>query len=166
MRRHFNSKRFWLIVALLAVLEVAAIFLINQWHHIFPSSEVSELYTKYAGREGMDASFIKNYRVNDTICMDVTLLQAHDTCVWDSLCVDFGIVPVSKFPQEFREQITLENSFFQRIITDTIVTEHDSIYNKCLVIFSHLDMSMCIFSDIDDSKYDAIVQKKHAEITL
>lgn len=161
-----NIIRFWGFFCVILVVSLGAITVAHRWHHIFPSSEVSELYTKYAGREGMDASFIKNYRVNDTICMDVTLLQAHDTCVWDSLCVDFGIVPVSKFPQEFREQITLENSFFQRIITDTIVTEHDSIYNKCLVIFSHLDMSMCIFSDIDDSKYDAIVQKKHAEITL
>ena len=44
MTHTFNKKRFWLIVALLAVAEVLIIGLVLQWRYIFPSNEVSDLY--------------------------------------------------------------------------------------------------------------------------
>ena len=37
---------------------------------------------------------------------------------------------------------------------------------KTLVVFFHLNKSMCIFHDIDDLQYNAIINKKYKDITL
>lgn len=93
----FNKKRFWLIVALLAVAEMIVIGLVWQWKYIFPSNEVSDLYKKYAEMDGVDATFIKGYKVNDSVFVDVTMLCAKTDSAWESLLHDFNI---SSPPQE------------------------------------------------------------------
>jgi len=87
--RPFNKKRFWLIVAFLAFIEVLICYIVLQWKYIFPSNEVSEIYTHYAENESIDVSFIKGYRVNDTVFVDVTLLEAADSIGWNTLWHDF-----------------------------------------------------------------------------
>ena len=162
----FNKKRFWLIVAILALVEAVILFVALQWKYIFPSREVSDLYTRYENVDGVAASFIKDYKVNDTVFVDVTLLETKDTALWDSLCKDFGIALFSMYPKEYREIMSIEHSFGQQVIKDTIVLENDSLYKENLIIFSHINMSMCIFHKINDSQYDAIVNEKHKEITF
>ena len=91
MKRTFNKKRFWLIVALLALVEVLVCYVVLQGRYLFPSEEVSEVYSRYANDESIDASFIKGYRVNDTLFVDVTLLEAKDSAAWERLVEDFGL---------------------------------------------------------------------------
>lgn len=91
MNRPFNKKRFWLIIAILALVEALVCYVVLQREYIFPSEEVSEVYTRYADDESIDASFIKGYRVNDTLFVDVTLLQAKDSACWERLVEDFGL---------------------------------------------------------------------------
>lgn len=160
----FNKKRFWLIVAILALVEAAILCLALQWKYIFPSDEVSEIYTKYAEQENIDASFIKNYRVNDTVFLDITLLETSDSVTWENLCKDFGIASFFQYDKEYRELMTLEHSFDQRLVFDTIVSDNDSVCIMSLIIYSHLNMSMCIFQNIDDNEYDAIINNKYKEI--
>ena len=74
MEQQFNKKKFWTIVALLALVETLVLFCVFQWRYIFPSHEVSDLYTHYEKVDGIDASFIKGFRVNDSVFIDVTLL--------------------------------------------------------------------------------------------
>lgn len=166
MKRPFNKKRFWLIVAILALVEAVILCVALQWKYIFPSKEVSDLYTRYENVDGVDVSYIKGYKVNDTVFVDVTLLETKDTALWDSLCKDFGIALFSMYPKEYREIMSIEHSFGQRVIKDTIVLENDSLYKENLIIFSHINMSMCIFHKINDGQYDAIVNEKHKEITF
>lgn len=52
--------------------------------------EPSELYLRYEHADGIKASFIKDYRVNDTLTLDVTLLQATDSAGWIKLFYDFN----------------------------------------------------------------------------
>ena len=91
MNRPFNKKRFWLIIALLALVEALVCYVVLQREYLFPSDEVSEVYTRYADDESIDASFIKGYRVNDTLFVDVTLLQAKDSAGWERLLNDFHL---------------------------------------------------------------------------
>ncbi len=146
----FNKKRFWLIVAILALV---------------PSREVSDLYTHYENVDGVAASFIKDYRVNDTVFVDVTLLETKDTALWDSLCKDFGIALFSMYTKEYKALMSIEHSFDHRLIKDTVIMGHDSVIIKDLVVFSHLKMSMCIFHNVSDTQYDAIINKEYEEIT-
>ena len=91
MEQQFNKKRFWTIVALLALVETLVLYCVFQWRYIFPSHEVSDLYTHYEKVEGIDASFIKDFRVNDSVFIDVTLLEAKDSAGWATLMHDFAV---------------------------------------------------------------------------
>ena len=93
----------WVGIALL--IELAAITLWKRWYWFFPSYSVSELYTKYAGTEGLDVAFVKDYRVNDTVFVDVTMLETKDSLMWDSLKKDFKIMDI---PKELEEQLTIK----------------------------------------------------------
>jgi len=161
----FNKKRFWLIVAILALVEAVILCLALQWKYIFPSREVSDLYTRYENVDGIAASFIKDYKVNDTVFVDVTLLETKDTALWDSLCKDFGIALFSMYTKEYKALMSIEHSFDHRLIKDTVLMGHDSVIIKDLVVFSHLKMSMCIFHHVSDTQYDAIINKEYEEIT-
>ena len=48
-------------------------------------SECSELYRRYADLPGIRASYVKNFHLNDTLTVDVTLLEATDSASWESL---------------------------------------------------------------------------------
>ena len=79
----------WVGVALL--IELAAIMLWKRWYWFFPTHAVSGVYTKYAGTDGLNVVFFKDFKVNDTVFVDVTLLQAKDSADWERLVEDFGL---------------------------------------------------------------------------
>lgn len=91
MEQQFNKKRFWTIVALLALVETLVLYCVFQWKYLFPSKEVSDLYTHYEKVEGIGATFIKDFRVNDSVFIDVTLLEAKDSAGWATLKHDFSV---------------------------------------------------------------------------
>lgn len=157
----FNKKRFWLIVAILALVEAAILCLALQWKYIFPSREVSDLYTRYENVDGLDVSYIKDYKVNDSVIVDVTLLETKDTAQWNSLCRDFGI---ALFPM-YQSETSREHSFSYRLIKDTITTGLHRVIKKDLVVFSQLKMSMCIFHDVSNVQYGAIINKEYEKIS-
>jgi hypothetical protein len=161
----FDRKRFWLTVGVVAVVEALLFCLVFQWKYLFPSDEVSDIYTRYENVEGLDVSYIKNYRINDTVFADVTLLETKDSVVWDCLCEDFGIPLFSMYPKEYREIMSPEHSYGLKVITDTAVIEQKEVYYRTLIIFSQIKKSMCLFQDISDLQYSAIIKEKSKEIT-
>lgn len=154
----------WIIAFVL--LTAVGVGCVAWCRYVAPHRQVSDIYRKYEHADGIAASYIHNFHVNDTVFVDVTLLETKDTALWDSLCMDFGIALFSMYPKEYREIMSIEHSFGQQVIKDTIVLENDSLYKENLIIFSHINMSMCIFHKINDSQYDAIVNEKHKEITI
>lgn len=82
-------KRSWLITILFCLLLLGgggAVLILPQ---VVPFSQCSDVYKRYAKMDGVDATFIKDYKVNDTVRVAVTLLQANDT-VWPQLTDDFN----------------------------------------------------------------------------
>ncbi len=161
----FNKKRFWLIVALLAVAEMIVIGLVWQWKYIFPSNEVSDLYKKYAEMDGVDATFIKGYKVNDSVFVDVTMLETKDSVVWDSLCKQLGILPFAMYPKEYKALMSVDHSFDHLLVMDTIIKDFRMVVTKDLVVYSHLKKSVSIFHNVSDSLFDSIYEMKLEEIT-
>lgn len=91
MKQGFNKKRFWMAVGIVTVIEGVLLCLFFQGKYIFPTDEVSAVYTRYKDVEGIAASYIKDYKVNDTVFVDVTLLEATDLTKWDTLRYEFSI---------------------------------------------------------------------------
>ena len=157
-------KRSWLITILICLLLLCgggAVLLLPQ---VVPFDQCSDVYKRYADMDGVDATFIKDYKINDTVFLDITLLETSDSVSWENLCKDFGIASFAQYDKEYRELMTLEHSFDQRLVFDTIVSDNDSVCIMSLIIYSHLNMSMCIFPNIDDNEYDAIINNKYKEI--
>jgi hypothetical protein len=84
-------KRRWIItiVVCLALLVVGLVVLLRP--RIVSTNETSELYRRYENSEHITASFVKDFRVNDTVKVDVTMLEAKDSAGWDELLVNFNM---------------------------------------------------------------------------
>ncbi len=88
-----NIRRFWLWVGLILVVELAAITLWKRWQWFFPSHAVSELYGRYAGHDGMKAAFVRDFKLNDSVFVDVTFLEARTDSAWARLREVFNVPP-------------------------------------------------------------------------
>ena len=85
-------------VIFLSVLGVA--LAVRLWPRTVPFDQCSDLYKQYANVDGIDATFIKNFKVNDTVFIDVTLLEAKNDSAWLTLQTNLSI-PI--IPEEYRE---------------------------------------------------------------
>ena len=102
MRLPRNIRRFWLWVGIALLIGLAAITLWKRWYWFFPTHAVSEVYTRYADTDGINVVFFKDFKVNDTLFLDVTLLQAKDSAGWATLKTDFSIPDL---PPDFQQDI-------------------------------------------------------------
>ena len=66
--------------------------------HELPAGRCGELYRRYAGRPGIEAAYLRDYRLNDSVSVAVTLFRATDSAAWQQLCSDFAIY----LPEELR----------------------------------------------------------------
>ena len=82
------------ITTILLTLAVATAVGVVVWRHVLPMRSVSDLYRHYEHADGIAASYIHNYHVNDTITLDVTLLEATTDSAWQALCSDFAITNI------------------------------------------------------------------------
>lgn len=152
----FSKKRFWIVICVLALVEVIALFLIMKWKYIFPSDEVSEIYTQYENEDGIDASYIKKYKVNDSVYVDVTLLEATDSDGWQTLSDDFGITPLE---DELQQKIDSGKDlvFVREVNGQNMKVQADSICdNTKLIAISYLKKSVCIFHVADDKEIHSV----------
>lgn len=144
MKRPFNKKRFWLIVAILALIEAVILCLVIRWKYIFPSNEVSDIYARYENVEGVDVSFVKDFKVNDTVFVDVTILEANDSASWVSLKNDFEVPNPSPDFQQFIDNG--EDLIYVKIIPkSTAVDTSSNEYPNNLLAISHLNRTLTVF---------------------
>lgn len=156
MRKERN--RFWTVFAIATVVALAAITVAMRWHRLFPYGEVSELYLRYADEEGVDATFIRGFQVNDTVSVDVTLLQATDSAGWERLIADF---------QVRRESLTGKND---HIIGRRVKKGHsdrliDSVpENNDQLLVADGMRTISIFHITDENQFYAILNKHIKEL--
>ena len=151
-----------LIILLLSLLAVIAVVLWRGWPHLFPSSDVSDLYRRYEHNEYIRATEIHNFRVNDTLAVETLLLEASTDSAWCALLLDFGMpeemIEMYKSKKEFyvgggRNSITLlyiDNNIPPKRVPRT---NPDSR----LVICSHDSKSLCIFLT-DEKEHDQLIK--------
>ena len=66
------------VAALVAALVTVAVMLRRY-------SQTSEVYRRYAQRDDLKVGFVKDYRINDTLAVDVTTITANDSASWEAL---------------------------------------------------------------------------------
>lgn len=155
MKTPKKIRRFWLWVGIILLVELAAITLWKRWYWFFPTGQVSEVYTKYAGTDGINVAFFKDYRVNDTVFVDVTLLEAKDSVIWTTLKKDFEVPNPSPDFQQFID--SGEDLIYVKLIpksttTDTILNP----YPNDVLAISHLKRTLTVFHVKNKEELNAV----------
>ncbi len=83
-------KKEWPIKVLATVVVVGVALAVKFLFCAVPYWQSSEVYKKYKDVEGIRASYVKDFRVNDTMTVAVTLLEATDSAGWERLMERFG----------------------------------------------------------------------------
>lgn len=152
--------RFWSIFLVLLAAALGAITVANYWHRIFPTDEVSEYYTRYVGQEGMDVSYVKDYRVNDTLQFDVTVLEVYDSLVWEQVCEDLHLLTTAQIPKEFLDFYLSPGGFESYLKKDTIIENGLPQVNLTFFVYSRYNKTVCIFHNITWEQHDAIMDSE------
>ncbi len=152
-------KRSWLITILVCLLILGgggAVLLLPQ---VVPFNQCSDVYKRYAKMDGVDATFIKDYKVNDTVFVDVTLLEAIDSTGWDILKTDFKVPPP---PLELQPLIDNgEDLLFTKHIPKYIA--NTSAFPYDLLVISHLTHTLTVFHINSDIEKHAIFNHNYKE---
>ena len=150
-----------LIILLLSLLAVIAVVLWRGWPHLFPSSDVSDLYRRYENNEYIRATEIHNFPVNDTLAVETLLLEASTDSAWCALLLDFGM------PEEMIEMYKSNKEFFMSDGANSIIMLYRDKNNQKkflpsedpdsrLVLASFSKQSMCVFLAEDNNKKEII----------
>ena len=148
-----------LIVLLVATVSVV---LLKRYVPTVPFEQCSELYRHYADTEGIEATFVQGYRLNDSLRVDVTLLQATDSAAWQQLMDTM----YSNYSQEARDYIMHRKKIRVRAIpkgylnlpTDTVLLNND------IVVTDVANQTVFIFNLTDSNQLYAITRKYLKEI--
>ena len=89
-----------LICVVLFVTVVVAMLAWGYLARVVPYWQCSEVYKRYSRVEGVRATYMKDYRINDTLTIGVTLLEATTDSGWAVLQEDFNVPVV---PKEYEE---------------------------------------------------------------
>ena len=150
-----KPKQFLLLaIIFLAIVLVASA--VRLWPRTIPFDQCSDLYKQYANVEGIDATFIKDYKVNDTVFVDITLLEAIDSVGWATLKKDFEVPNPPPIAQQFidnGEDLIGVKLIPKSTATDTILNP----YPNDVLAFSHLKRSLIVFHIKNDVEKHAVV---------
>ena len=87
-------KRTDYITIMLCLLAVVVMVVVARCPRTVPLHKCSEVYQRYVGHEGIEAAYIQDFPINDTLTIAVTLLQATTDSGWALLQKDFAITPI------------------------------------------------------------------------
>ena len=136
----------FLILTFLGVAAVAA------WRYLLPERHVSDIYRRYEHADGIAASYIHNFPVNDTLTLDVTLLESTTDSGWAVLVRDFEMVELSPMLQMLIDRG--ENLVFSKLIPKS--NPSASAGNDVLA-YSYTTRSVSIFHIANDGEKHAVL---------
>ena len=156
MKHPFNKQRLWLLVSLLCLTIVAGSGLL--WHSAQPSPPVSDTYLRYSHVEGIEASYIRNFQVNDTLSIPVTTLKATTDSAWELLRKDFHIPP---FPEEHKKHLEAGKDVVSVKLCSKIDPREPmdsvNITQNHILAFSYLHHTVSIFYTHNEPEQIAIL---------
>lgn len=145
-------KRLWLLWAVVVLLLAVGAALPPLWPRLF-HSEVSDLYRRYEHNPHIRATELHDFPVNDTLALDVLLLQATDSLGWETLKTDFNIVTLS--PQALQMLKNSKSSVGVRMTPkNDIGAPGDTVNldNNYLLAIDNLEHSVGIFYTKNDQE--------------
>ncbi|MBP5388317.1 MAG: hypothetical protein J6Y97_13145 [Prevotella sp.] len=150
-----KPKQFLLpTIIFLAIVLVA--LAVRLWPRTVPFDQCSDLYKQYVAVEGINATYIKDYKVNDTVFVDVTLLEATDS-MWHTLMTDFNIPTPDSDLQQFID--AGENLVVTKLVDKTHYSRPAApCSSNCeIMAISYTTHSISVFHTVDAGERHAIL---------
>jgi hypothetical protein len=147
------------ICVAICVVTVAVVLCIKYVPRAVPWEECSEVYKRYSRVEGVRATYVKDFRVNDTLTVGVTLLEATTDSGWAALQRDFGL-PV--IPKEYEERLCGDsNRVSHKFVSKSVplVSDGDTLSND-LITISYYKQTICHFVIMSKEQKKAILYKQ------
>ncbi|MBP5541623.1 MAG: hypothetical protein J6X88_08260 [Bacteroidales bacterium] len=94
-------KRYWILTLIGLVLCLGVAWAMKSMPRLLSDEECSLIYQRYADDPGIEASFVKGFRVNDTLAIDATLLHATDSAGWERLREELNLPKPNTIAAEF-----------------------------------------------------------------
>lgn len=142
-----------LLIALVPPFVVLAVLLAQR---SIPAAEASDLYRRYEHSEHISATFIKDFPIDDTLRLDVTLLQATDSAGWEALQKEFNLVAV---PPEIMATFDTNSIFTKYVPQRDHSQPMDSIIlNNDILAYSYHRKEMTLFHLTTEQQAVAIME--------
>lgn len=132
-------KRRWTITLLLLPVAALTAAFVTYCSHTVPPSQCDALYLQYKDIPGIKATYLKDYPLDDTTTIAVTLLQAQDSNVWKELY--FQILSLDN-PDERNPTNIAFKLFPSKNQTQSIGNE---LSGKDLAVFSKDNLTISFF---------------------
>ena len=149
-----------LVVAIVVVATMVARYLPG----VVPYWQCSEVYKKYSRVEGVRATYVKDYRVNDTLTVGVTLLEATDSAGWEYLLNAFGEPrEVSEVVEESTKQAKVWARLAPKVYPEEKVgngnqsgNDEAKEWNYDVLLKSYEERALCVFEVNSMEEYIAL----------
>ena len=141
----------WIIV--FVVLTAVGVGCVAWWHYVVPHRQVSDLYRRYEHVDGIAASYIHNYPVNDTLSLDVTLLEATSDSSWQTLCSDFDISKVVEEMLQIKPDIVFCRQVNRHDYTQVVLGDSPDVE---LLTISCASKTLAIFHTCNKNEIRAV----------
>jgi len=159
-----NHKKTGWTITLIAVLAIACGgIVIKLCPRTVPIEECSPVYRKFADMPGIEVSYVKDYRINDSTMVNATLLKATDSIgfeqlksvFFNKLCIDDDCIANNKKKNAWVTYLSRED-YNQPI-------DKQNIFNNDMVFYcSDVPLSISIFHIKTKEQATAILDKQLA----
>ena len=85
-----RRQRYWIILTAIGLAGGLLALVVVRAPRTVPLSECSEVYRQYRHQPGVRAAFIRQMPINDTLRLDMTLLEAEDSAAFADLLRAMG----------------------------------------------------------------------------
>lgn len=149
----------------LLIVCVIGVVLLKYSACILPHKEDchQEVYNHYADKPAVEATFVKAFKINDTLAISATILHAANAETWHMLQQDFKIPELT---EEEKEQIAKNNDIFETCVMEycmpDFITDTAS-HNQNDMYISHINQTITIFHTQTKQEIDAVLDKAFDE---
>ena len=153
-------KKNKLICVVLFVTVVVAMLAWGYLARVVPYWQCSEVYKRYSRVEGVRATYMKDYRINDTLTIAVTLLEATTDSGWAMLQEDFGLPVIPKEYERYFCEDSNKVSMKSYPKKNPLYLERDTLFDD-LIVVSRYKHTICHFEIKDKGHSDLILYKQY-----
>lgn len=157
-----SDRRYYIIASLLIVLAVVVPVLLRCWPRMRMEGAPGDVFRRYKDYTTIEASYIGNFKLNDTLSIAVALLEASDESAWETLVRDFDMPPSLAASEDAENECsTVFRLAPHNNPYGTIEEPHN---DDCVVAISKSLRSICVFDTKNEGQVEAVLTRKVKEM--